>query len=549
MLSRLYRRPLLTNSLLVLLCAASAFGTPAGDLRLVQAVKAGDKTAAAALLQQRVDVNAPEADGTTALHWAVRQDDLDMVDRLIRAGADAKAVNRYGVSALYLACVNGSAATIEKLLKAGSDANAIGTEGEAALMTAARTGSVEAARVLLAHGADVNAKESWRGQTALMWAAAERHPAMVRELIAHGADVSARSIIQKWERQNTAEPREKWLPPGGMTALLFAAREGCLECLPILLEAGSDVNVTDPDGISALLSAIINGHYDAAGILLERGADPNLADKTGRTALYSAVDFNAMPNSNRPAPKVIENELTSLDLIKKLLSRGADVNAQLKTQQPYRTKLDRGDDTMLTSGTTPFLRAAKAGDLAAMRLLLEKGADAKLATRNGINPLMAAAGLGTKEEDTTGRRKTQNDVIEAIKLCLEAGIDIDAVDSRGQTALYGAALQGFDDVVQFLADHDAKLDVKDKQGHTPLDAAEGLAGGVGFDGSSSVPHPSTAALIRKLMAAPREEGQRGRGTKGQRGSDQCSIPNFQFSSEGNSTPAAGCGVSQMRIEN
>jgi ankyrin repeat protein len=207
-----------------------------------------------------------------------------------------------------------------------------------------------------------------------------------------------------------------------------------------------------------------------------------------------------MPASNRPSPKETDNELTSLDVVQRLLAKGANVNAQLKQQQPYRTKLDRGDDTMLTTGTTPFLRAAKAGDVAAMKLLLEKGADAKLTNRNGVNPLMAAAGLGTKEEDTTGRRKTQSDAIEAIKLCLTAGVDINAVDSRGQSALHGAAFWGFDDVVQFLVDRGAKLDVKDRQGKTPLDAAKGLSGGVGFDGSSSVPRPSTAALIEKLLA-------------------------------------------------
>jgi len=217
--------------------------------------------------------------------------------------------------------------------------------------------------------------------------------------------------------------------------------------------------------------------------------------------LYAAVDMNTMPASNRPAPKVIDNQLTSLDLIRMLLSRGANVNAQLKTQQPYRTKLDRGNDTVLTTGTTPLLRAAKAGDVAAMRLLLVKGADAGLATRNGVTPLMIAAGVGTKEEDTTGRNKTEPDTIEAIKLLLGAGADINAADSRGQTALHGAALQGMDQVVRLLAEQGARLDVKDKRGFTPLDAAMGLAGGAGFDGRASNPHPSTADLLRQLMAA------------------------------------------------
>jgi ankyrin repeat protein len=490
-----------TRWFLPVLLVGAAIAATNADVRLVDAVKSGDAETVASLLARHADVNIAEADGTTALAWAVRQDDLNLTDRLLQAGADVKAANRYGVTALYLACVNGDSVMVEKLLKAGADANSLWSEGETPLMTVARTGNVEAARVLLAHGAQVNAKESEHGQTPLMWATAQEHPAMMRELIAHGADVNARSAVQHWERQTTAEPREKWLPPGGFAALHFAARQGCVECERVLVDAGADVNVVDPDGNSGMLIAIINGHYDAAAYLVDKGTDPNLADKTGRAALYAAVDFNTMPASNRPSPNVTDNEVSSLELIQKLLATGANPNAQLKTQQPYRVKLDRGDDTMLTTGTTPFLRAAKAGDVAAMRALLHKGADAKLATRNGINPLMAAAGLGTKEEDTTGRRKTETQAIEAIDVCLKAGVDIDAIDQRGQTALHGAALKGYNQVVQFLADHGAKLDVKDKRGFTPLDVALGKAGGLGFDGAAAEPHESTAALLRKLMAA------------------------------------------------
>jgi uncharacterized protein len=447
------------------------------------------------------DINAVEPDGTTPLHWAVRADDLAKVNKLLAEGADAKAANRYGITPLYLACQNANPAMIERLLKAGADPNAVSTEGETALMTVARTGVVEAAKVLLDHGAKVDAREEWHGQTALMWAVDEKHPAMVKELIAHGADVNAVSNINKWERQKTAEPRDKWLPLGGLTPLLFAARQGCIECEQILLEAGARIDTTDPDGISPVLIAIINGHYDAAAFLLNHGANPNLADDTGRTALFSAVDFNTMPVSNRPSPRVIENQMTSLDLIKLLLDKGANVNAQLLKQQPYRTKLDRGDDTMLTTGTTPLLRAAKAADLPAMRLLLAKGADPKLATRAGITPLMAAAGLGSKEEDTTGRFKTEAEAIEAIQLCLDAGVDINAASGQGQTALHAAALKGYDHVVQYLADHGANLNAKDRQGKTPLEEALGQGSGAGgFDGSRKDVHESTAELLKKLMA-------------------------------------------------
>jgi ankyrin repeat protein len=481
--------------------AVSAEGS--ADRRVVEAVKAGDQAALVSLLRQHVSVNTPEADGTTALHWAVREDDLALADKLIRAGANVKDANRYGVTAVYLAAVNGNAAIIERLLKAGVDANVSGPEGETALMTAARTGKVEAARILLAHGALVDAREGWHGETALMWAAAEGHPAMMHELIAHGADVNARSNLEKWERQTTSEPREKWLPQGSMTPLLFASRQGCGECVTILVGSKADLNAADPDGITPIISALINGHYDVAELLIDAGADVNLADKTGRTALYAAVDDHTMPYSNRPSPKEADDELTSLDIVNRLLARMANVDARLKTAQPYRTKVDRGNDTLLTTGTTALLRAAKAGDVSVVRLLLEKGADANLTTRTGINPVMAAAGLGSKEEDGTGRQKTETDAIESIKLLLQAGADINATDSNGRTALHGAAQKGYDRVVGFLGERGAKLDVKDRRGLTPLDAAMGLLGNGGFDGSRADIHESTAALLRQLAdAAP-----------------------------------------------
>jgi len=290
------------------------------------------------------------------------------------------------------------------------------------------------------------------------------------------------------------------MPQGSLTPLLFAARQGCIECAKILVDKGAELNATDLEGVSPLLLAIINGHYDVAGYLIEKGADVNVPDKTGRTALYSAVDFHTMPASNRPAPKEIDNQLSSLDLIKLLITHHANVNAQLEKAQPYRTKTDRGDDTMFGAGTTPILRAAKAGDAAVVRILLQSGADPKLATRTGINPLMAAAGVGTREEDTTGRHKTEAEAIESIQLCLDAGVDPNVQDAAGRTAIYGAAMWGLDQVVKFLAEHGAKLDLKDKRGFTALDAAEGKAGGLGFDAATGEAHPTTAALLRQLIS-------------------------------------------------
>ncbi len=472
------------------------------DAKLAEAAKAGDRAAVLRLLEQKADVNAAEIDGTTALHWAVRADDLELADRLLQAGADAKKATRYGITPLYLAAQNGSPRMIGRLLKAGASANETGTEGETVLMTAARTGSVEAARVLLDAGAKVDQKEDWHGQTALMWAVSENHPAMVKELIAHGANVNMRSNEVRWERQQTAEPRDKWLPIGGLTPLFFAGRDSCVGCIPILAEAGADLNAQDQDGYTPLLFALLNCQYDAAAALLEKGANPNLKHKSGEAALYAAVDCHTMPQSNRPSPKETDNVLTSLDVIHLALAKGADVNAALSRQIPFRTKLDRGDDTMLGAGTTPLLRAAKAADYVVMQILVEHGADAKQTKNNSnINPLMAAAGIGTKEEDTTGRRKTQADIIEAIKICIKAGIDVNATDNNGRTALYGAALQGYDEVIQFLANNGADLFAKDRNGRSALDAASGKVPGLGFDGSASVPHDTAAALLQKLMAA------------------------------------------------
>lgn len=484
------------------LAALAVFATPAFAAKahpLVEAAKTGDTRAALALVRE-ADVNAAEADGTTALHWAARNDDLELAARLLAAGADPSARNRYEVTPLYLAAVNGSAGMLSLLLDAGADPNEVGSEGETVLMTAARTGVVDAARVLLERGAEVDARESWHGQTALMWAAAQGHPAMIRLLVEHGADVNARSAHEIWERQTTAEPRAKWLPPGSMTPLLFAAREGCVECIPVLAELGADLNATTPDGISAIVSALINGHYDTAGALIEAGTDVNLVDETGRSALYAAIDFSTMPASNRPAPYVLQNERSALDVAAMLLARGADVNVRLATMPPYRAKLDRGNDMMLNAGTTPLLRAAKAGDVPAIRLLLEHGADPTLANRDGIDPLMAAAGLGTAEQDTTGRYKTEAQAIESIRLLIDAGLDVNAADRRGRTAAHGAALQGYNDVLRFLASVGARLDAEDGNGYTPLDTALGRAGGFGFTGQEGVVREDTAAVIRELLA-------------------------------------------------
>ena len=491
-----------TSTLLLTLALAAsvsaADSTVTRDTRLIDAVKAGNNTAAVTLLQKKINVNTTEADGTTALHYAVRNDDLALVDRLLRAGADAKAATRYGATPIALACENGSAAVVERLIKAGVSPNVTGRLGETPLHLCARTGKPDAVKALIARGATVDTIENWRGQTPLMWAAAEGHADAMRVLIEAGADINARSSIINWERQRTEEPRDKWLPPGGLTPLLFAARDGRVDSTRVLLAAGADVNIVDPDRHTALIIALINGHFDVAGALIQGGADVNMEDKVGQTALYAAVDGHTFPQSNRPAPRETDDTLSSLDVIRLLVDKGANVNAALRAQVPYRTKLDRGGDGVLGIGTTPLIRAAKSADVPVIKLLLERGANARATTRNGVSAILMAANVSAREEDMTGRNKTQKEIIESITLLQAAGGDLRVSDTQGRGALHGAAMWGLTDVVKFLHEKGADINARDKRGFTPLDHALGRAGGFGFGGTSGVVREETAKAIREL---------------------------------------------------
>ncbi len=429
-----------------------------------------------------------EQDASTPLHQAVEQDDLQAAQALIRKGVDVKALTRYGIAPLSIACTNGNSELVELLLNAGADPNTATPEGETALMTASRTGNLAVVRALLAREARVNEKEKWRGQTALMWAAAEGHLAVTDRLLEGGADTKARSNA-------------------GFTAFLFAVREGKLDLMRTLLKAGADPNESLPArgrrrpgyaeesttvkaGSSALHIAVTNAHFELASVLLNAGANPNGAGP-GWTALH-AMTWTRKPGaaSNDPAPPG-SGSVDSLDFVRKLVAKGADVNARMTARS------NAGLSALEMIGATPFLMAARTADADLMRLLAKLGADPLLTTNGKSTPLMVAAGVGTRSPGEDAG--TELEVLEAVQVALELGNDVNAVDDYGDTAMHGAAYKHLPNVCRYLADHGAKIEIwnrKNKQGWTPLRIAEGVHRTGNLRASAS-----TAAELRKIMSA------------------------------------------------
>jgi uncharacterized protein len=479
--------------------SAAAFAAPAigSSPTVADAVQRRETASLQSLIKAHADVNLAQPDGTSALHWAAHWNDLDTVKLLLQSKADAKAVNRYGATPLSEAVVASAispqaAAMIEILLKAGADPKSLTTpDGETVLMTASHAGNVEAVRLLLDAGADVNGKESYRGQTALMLAAAEGHSAIVKLLMDHHADwkVVSKDRPSKMPKISFASAVTP-IARGGMTALLFAAREGNVESAKAMLDGGVDVNQLGIDENTALTVAIMNKHYTFAKYLLDRGADPNIADVKGRTALYAALDART-ENWTALPPRKEQDPLSSLALIEAILAHGADPNKALTKMLDGKSGMDFGD-FVLGAGTTPLMRAAVAGDVPSMRLLLAKGADIKRTTPQGNSALLFAAGVGYRDKYTRG---TEAEALDALKLTLEHGQDLHQANAAGETALHGAASRGADTIVQFLVDHGANVNATTaRAGHTPLDIAMGKA----VTSQLPVPYDSTVALIKKL---------------------------------------------------
>ena len=490
----------------VFCCAAGlSIGLAASPSPVADAAMHQDGVAVRALLAQKADVNAPQPDGTTALTWAARANDLELVDLLLAAGANVKAANRDGATALSQASEAGNAAVIERLLRAGADVN--GTflsTGETALMEAARSGKIEALKVLLDHGADVNAQETLRGTTALMWAASEGHADAIRVLIGHAAGVNAQSKQEKAKPYGTAGPGAKTpenLGSGGLTPLLFAVREGSFESVKVLVDAKADVNQTSGDGSSPLLVAVLNGRYDMARYLIDKGAKVSLANQKGWTPLYLAVKHRTIETGTMPVPP---NADQALDFIKLILDLGADVNPRLA----YETEIHVASHFfwLKEEGATPFFRAAYGGDFEVMKLLLARGADPNIATKDHTTPLMAFAGVGfvlglvhhrSPEEDSA-----------ALKLLLDLGADVNAANDQGLTPLMGAAHRGADEEIRVLVEHGARLDARDKGTYCgdarrtcsgPGVLALNYAKGVAITVQAPINKPTSVALLKKLM--------------------------------------------------
>lgn len=494
---------------LLLAMSLTAAAAPAvDDARLADAAMRSDRTAVRSLLQQKVDVNSGQPDGTTALHWAVRQNDLETAQVLIRAGAKVDASTRYGVTPLYLACMNGNAAIIDALLNAGASPNSANPGGETALMTAARTGKADAVKVLLDRGAVVDAKESVRGQTALMWAVLENHPSVVKLLLANGADINAQTKVDIPDGITGApvaasgdigahgpgiyRPRAVPTPSGAMTPLLFASREGNLEMARILVDAKADLERPSANGTRPLVVATTNNHIELALYLLEKGADPNASDNFWkRTPLFAAVEMRN-PDFARESPPPVADTRNPMDLIKALLDRGANPNARTNTTPP-RGFMQGTASWVSFDGQTPFIKAALAGDITLMHLLLKHGADPNIATNEGSTALMAASGVNWVVAQTFSRSDAE--YLEAAELCLELGADVNAVNSQGFSPMHGATNRGLDAMVKLLAAHGSKLDVKDKQGRTPMTFAEGVFLAV----QPPVRKPNTIATLQELM--------------------------------------------------
>ena len=498
---------------LALTCILVPAARAAGSNRLVDAAANADVAAVRQLLAAGAVVDAADADGATPLHWAVWADDPPTVEALLAAGARATATNAFGVAPISIAAANGSARILERLLDAGARVDTVDAAGDTALMAAVRSGNPDAVRLLLDRGAPAGNAEPQLGHTALMWAARTDNGPIVRLLLERGAPIDARTRVGTRPavrppgagggshgvgivRGGVPPQGEQQPTPGGMTALLFAARDGSLEATRALLDAGADLNAADANGMTPLLMAITNAQFPVAQMLVERGADVQAADWYGRTPLWAAVEARNLDLRSGATDNGVDRA-AAMRLIEAIAAKGVDVDARVKEFPPQRRHmLPLGSlEWVDFTGQTAFIRAAQSADVPVMRLLLSKGADPSITTFNGTSALMAAAGVNWVAGQTYSESPAR--WLEAVRLCLELGLDVNAVNEMGLAAVHGAANRGSDDIIELLARHGARLDVPDAQGRTPYVWAEGVF----LATNSPVAKPSTMALLQRLTAA------------------------------------------------
>jgi len=481
-------------------------------------IQAGDHKEALAQIRAGADVNEAQPDGTRPIHWAVYHVDYDLLGALLAKKAKVNVTNDFGSTPIAEAAKLGDARMVKMLLDAGAEPEGANADGQTALMLAINTGEVPVVEMLIKAGAHVNRIEEFRNQTPLMWAATAPRNAgeMVKLLLAKGADVKPRALYTDWPSQITSEPRAQYRPVGGLTALLYAARDGCSDCVEALIGAGADVNVPTPEGVTALMLALDNQHNDVAKLLLDRGANPNVWDWWGRTALYIAID-------RRETARALKRPLdSSVEIINMLLAAGVDPNTQLNMHRPSRGgNSGRFGDPLLSTGCTPLLRATMGNDMEVVQALLAKGASPNI-NDMGMTAFLVAAGFGGGRGfgGQAGASGVAN--IPMMELLLQHGADVNAQvtgtktysmrvarapsANEGMSALHVAAQAGRADVVRFLLDKGANAEIVDSNGHKPIDlvgvspaAGRGGAAPDASGAAKTAPNPANLAEIRALL--------------------------------------------------